>query len=123
MIKELLFVSIGAFIGGGLRYFIGTKVALLNLTFPWGTFGINLIGSLIIGVFMALSIKDQHLFRLLLITGFCGGFTTFSTFSLESLTLLKSGNYQMALIYVCASVLGGLLLVGVGYFLTHKFID
>ena len=123
MIKDVLLVGLGAFFGSGLRHLINIKMGLLNLLFPWATFGINLMGSLLIGVLMALSLKDQTLWKLLLITGFCGGFTTFSSFSFESLSLLKSGNIVMALSYIFLSVLGGLLFVAMGYYLTNEFIQ
>ena len=122
MIKELLVVGLGAFFGSGFRYFINIKIGLLNLLFPWATFGINLTGSLLIGIIMALSFKDQNIWKLLLSTGFCGGFTTFSSFSFESLSLLKSGNIVMVLSYIFLSVLGGLLFATIGYYLTNKLI-
>ena len=122
MIKELLVVGLGAFFGSGLRYLINIKMSLLNLLFPWATFGINLTGSLLIGILMAFSFKDQNIWKLLLSTGFCGGFTPFSSFSFESLSLLKSGNIVMVLRYIFLSILGGLLFATIGYYLTNKFI-
>ena len=123
MIKDILLVGLGAFFGGSCRHLINIKIGLLNLLFPWATFGINLTGSLLIGILMALSFKDQNLWKLLLTTGFCGGFTTFSSFSFESLSLLKSGNIAMVLSYIFLSISGGLLFVTIGYYLTNKLIQ
>ena len=123
MIKEMLLVGLGAFFGSSFRYLINIKIGLLNLLFPWATFGINLTGSLLIGILMAISFKDQNLWKLLLTTGFCGGFTTFSSFSFESLSLLKSGNIVMVLNYIFLSVIGGLLFATIGYYLTNKFVQ
>ena len=123
MIKEVLLVGLGAFFGGSCRHLINIKIGLLNLLFPWATFGINLTGSLLIGILMAISFKDQNLWKLLLTTGFCGGFTTFSSFSFESLSLLKSGNIVMALNYIFLSIMGGLLFAIIGYYLTNKFVQ
>ena len=89
--------------------------------FPWATFAVNLLGCLIIGllwgIFSRFSNTSQHLV-LFLTVGFCGGFTTFSTFSKESIMLLQSGHYFMLALYVLGSVLIGLGLVAAGYFLT-----
>jgi len=123
MIKDMLLVGLGAFFGGSCRHLINIKIGLLNLLYPWATFGINLTGSLLIGILMGLSFKDQNLWKLLLTTGFCGGFTTFSSFSFESLSLLKSGNIAMVLSYIFLSILGGLLFVTIGYYLTNKLIQ
>ena len=123
MIKDILIVGLGAFIGSGFRHLINIKIDLLNQLFPFATFSINLIGSLLIGVLMALSFKDQTLWKLLLTTGFCGGFTTFSSFSFESLSLLKSGNIFIGLSYIFLSVSGGLFFAALGYYLTNKFIQ
>ena len=92
-------IGIGAAIGGVARYAIG---AALPLPFPWQTFVVNLTGGALIGYLTNRLAGDQ---RLLWITGFCGGYTTFSTFSIEVVTLLEQGRHAMAATYVAASAL------------------
>jgi len=115
----MLIVGFGGFLGSSARYlvqkFVSENVAS---TFPIATFSINLLGSLLIGLLFGLSSKYNVLsteMRLFLTTGFCGGFTTFSTFSNESLGLLKAGNYNYFFLYSSLSVILGLLFVYLGY--------
>jgi fluoride exporter len=89
-----LYVTFGAAIGGALRYWLsGAVYKILPETFPYGTFTVNFIGSFILGIIM-LYFNERELIsqelRLFLTVGFCGGFTTFSTFSLETFNLLKN---------------------------------
>jgi CrcB protein len=88
--------------------------------FPFGTFVVNVAGSLLIGLLFGLIEKNNFPspeWRILLITGFCGGYTTFSTFSFETLSLLREGQYVYASLYVLLSVLIGLLAVWAGVFI------
>ena len=98
------------FLGGGLgsvaRYLLG--VALPARTFPLGTLLANLIGCLLIGYLAQTLARDNAALRALCITGFCGGFTTFSTFSAEALGLLRSAAYLEAALYILLSVALGL---------------
>ncbi len=117
--RLMLIVGFGGFLGSSARYlvqkFVSENVAS---TFPIATFSINLLGSLLIGLLFGLSSKYNVLsteMRLFLTTGFCGGFTTFSTFSNESLGLLKAGNYNYFFLYSSLSVILGLLFVYLGY--------
>ena len=93
MFKTILLVGVGSFIGGISRYLVNVFVQKLYLTsFPLGTFLVNITGCLLIGIFFGLSEKGNLLkpeWLIFLTTGVCGGFTTFSSFSYESLALLK----------------------------------
>ena len=117
MLKNILLVGAGSFFGGALRYIVSLLVKY-TCGFPWATFTVNLLGCLLIGVlwgiFSRCANASQQLV-LFLSVGFCGGFTTFSTFSKESLQLIQSGNWLYFSLYVAGSILLGLLLVAVGY--------
>ena len=116
MIKKLLVVGLGGAIGSMLRY--ATSLLINTKYFPWPTFAVNILGSFIIGVVFAISIKDETFlnnWKIFLATGICGGFTTFSAFSLENMGLLQSGKYGMALIYICLSILLGIAAAFLGY--------
>lgn len=117
MIKAILLVGSGGFLGSVLRYLLSKYIESTWLSsFPFGTFGVNIIGCLIIGLIYGLSIKSiaSGEIRLLLATGFCGGFTTFSSFSYEFLTLLQDGQLWYAFLYSFCSLLAGLLAVWIG---------
>lgn len=110
---ELVWVGIGGGIGAIARYAMGRSISeRVNSVFPYGTFAINLLGAFLIGVLFALlvdrGVGPAHL-RLLLITGFLGGFTTFSAYTIEVITLAEAGSWNTALLYVVASNLLGLL--------------
>jgi fluoride exporter len=112
MIKNLLLVGLGGSIGSIARY-LCQKWFNENYPhpFPWGTFLVNLSGCFLIGVFYAATEKSAVLSpqtRLLLITGFCGGFTTFSTFAFENMNLLRTGDMLYFSIYTVASVALGI---------------
>jgi len=117
MIKTLLLVGSGGFLGSTLRYLFSRYVESTWLSsFPYGTFGVNIIGCLIIGAIYGLSIRNlaSTETRLLVATGFCGGFTTFSSFSYEFLTLLQDGQLWYAFLYSFGSLAAGLLAVWMG---------
>lgn len=119
MLKDLLFVALGGGIGSSLRYLTSRVVVKLvsgNLIFL-GTFTANIIGSLLIGLlsgWMLINQPDNQTFRLLFIVGFCGGYTTFSTFAFENMRLIESNQWGLLTAYVLASVVLGVLAVWVG---------
>jgi len=117
--KLFLVVGLGGFLGSSVRFLIQKHFILTVYTsFPYSTFLINILGSLLFGIIFGIS-NRYNVFstevRLFLTTGFCGGFTTFSTFSNESLMLLKEGNYQNFLIYTILSVVLGIFFTFLGY--------
>ena len=116
MIKNILLVGLDGGLGSILRY--GSSILITTKYFPYATLAINIIGSFFIGIIFAVSIKDISFlnnWRLFLATGICGGFTTFSAFSLENLALLQNGKYVMALIYITASIVLGIAATWGGY--------
>lgn len=119
MLKDLLFVALGGGIGSALRYLTSRVVVKLvsgNLIFL-GTFTANIIGSLLIGLlsgWMLINQPDNQTFRLLFIVGFCGGYTTFSTFAFENMRLIELNQWGILTAYVLASVVLGVLAVWVG---------
>ncbi|MFY9292303.1 MAG: fluoride efflux transporter CrcB [Methylorubrum rhodinum] len=105
-----LLVFLGAGLGGVLRHGVNLTALRLGSSFPWGTLGINVLGSVLMGAvtgWFALRGGSPQA-RLFLATGVLGGFTTFSTFSLEAFTLIERGDWAAALFYVLVSVLAGI---------------
>lgn len=119
--KELLIVSLGSFVGGGMRYLVTRLVGEWSaMPFPFGTFIVNIVGCLLIGLLSGW-VMGGHLspqIKLLLVTGCCGGFTTFSTFMNENFLLGRDGQMLIALLYTAMSFLLGLGAVALGYWLT-----
>ena len=118
MFKAMLIAGIGGFAGTCLRFLTGKFAHLVcNSAFPWGTFAVNVIGCFLIGLLFGLAEKTQLLsssMNVLLITGFCGGFTTFSTFSDDIYVLLQQRQTGYLVLYVLSSLLLGLLMVRLG---------
>jgi CrcB protein len=111
--KNFFLVGLGGGIGSMLRYLCHKWLSeTYPQPFPWGTFFVNLIGCFLIGVIYAASEKSTALTpqtRLFLIAGFCGGFTTFSTFAFENMNLLRGGDFSYFLMYTIGSVTLGIL--------------
>ncbi len=117
MLNNILLVGLGGGIGSILRYLLQRT---LNLTFPYGTLLANITGCLLIGLlwgFFTKNIDEQR--RLLLVTGFCGGFTTFSSFTYEGVQMMMDNRWFSFAVYTVLSVLLGLLATYFGYKLTN----
>ncbi|WP_370214185.1 fluoride efflux transporter CrcB [Mesoflavibacter profundi] len=118
--KQLLLVFIGGGFGSVLRFIIGKWLNSNQSGIPYGTFLANILGSLLIGFILGYALKNNSLNQnqtLLLATGFCGGFTTFSTFAYENHLFLKSGDFTSFAIYTIASFILGFLAVFLGIWL------
>jgi CrcB protein len=122
--KQLLLVFIGGGFGSALRFVIGKYMNSTETGIPWGTFTANILGSLIIGIILGLAAKNDALSSnqtLLLATGFCGGFTTFSTFAYENHVFLKSGDFTSFALYTIGSFIIAFLAVYAGLFIAKSF--
>ena len=123
MIKNILFVGIGGSLGSIARYLCQRWVALnYPHHFPWGTFAVNVTGCLLIGLFWGLTFRsftEHEHWKLFLMTGLCGGFTTFSAFTLEGIGLLKEQRLGLFFSYMIGSVILGLLATYAGMKLTR----
>lgn len=126
---RLLLVCLGGALGSGLRYLFGLLAArLLGLTFPFGTLGVNLLGSFLISLIIGLSLSAggsapiSPTLRLFLTTGVMGGLTTYSAFNHEVLTLLEDGAQPRALLYVAVTLLGCLAMGASGLWLSRQLL-
>ena len=118
--KATLWVMLGSALGGAARFWcVELAAGAFGAAFPWGTLAVNLLGSLAAGAAAAAlagqMFEQAQLVRHLFIIGFCGGFTTFSAFSLQTLELAQFGSGIRAVLYVLASVLGCLVAVAAGW--------
>ncbi|PXA83895.1 fluoride efflux transporter CrcB [Nostoc sp. 3335mG] len=115
----LLFVMIGGALGAGIRYQVGRiSLSLFGMGFPWGTWFINLSGGLFMGLLVGTLTRftpaSSESWRLLAGVGVLGGYTTFSTFSLEAANMIERGDWMTAILYAAGSAVGAILLVFAG---------
>lgn len=113
---QLILIGLGGFLGAMARFAMGEWLYMEN-GFPVGTLAVNLIGCLALGWFLAFAKRRgiQSEYVLLIGTGFLGSFTTFSTFSVESVDLMTKGSISVALVYLLTTILAGILLAYIGY--------
>lgn len=118
-------ILLGAAAGATARWYVNELVqARHDSVFPWGTFTVNVVGSFLLGLLLGASLEGEHLTRLVALvgTGFCGAFTTFSTFSYESVVLAEDGSSRIAVVNVLASVAAGLAAAFAGWALTGSLV-
>ncbi len=119
--KAILLVFLGGGLGSALRFLISRLLNKSELFIPIGTFTVNIAGSLLLGLILGLSLKSEVLSNntlLFLATGFCGGFTTFSTFAFENQAFLRAGDYTNFALYTFGSVIAGFAAVFIGLYLS-----
>ena len=120
LIKTILAVGAGSFLGGAGRYLVSLAMKSVSKGFPWATLAVNLAGCFLIGLLWGVFSKngtEGSNWALFLTVGLCGGFKTLSTFSKEALVMLQGGNVWGFAGYVAISVIAGIALVALGYFL------
>ncbi len=116
MLKHFLLVGLGGCIGSMMRF--AAYLLFRSSSFPISTLLVNITGSLIIGLVIGLSIKDENFaanWKIFLATGICGGFTTFSAFSLENMEMLQQGKYFLCFLYITLSIIAGISAAWLGY--------
>jgi fluoride exporter len=122
----LWYVAIGSAVGGVIRYLLGGAIQrALAASFPVGTLVINVTGSALLGFIFRYALETPAVtpeIRALLGVGFCGGYTTFSTFSYETLTLLEDGDWRRAGLYVGVSLIGSVLAAFLGFMAARELI-
>lgn len=124
MLKTILFIGAGSFFGGVARYLVSRAVqSSVGSGFPWGTMVVNVAGCLLIGFLYGLFDRNHignEAVRMFLTVGFCGGFTTFSTFVHENYVLMCTGHFSHAVLYPLLSFAAGLLAAWIGHLVVRS---
>ncbi|HNL05817.1 MAG TPA: fluoride efflux transporter CrcB [Chitinophagales bacterium] len=122
--KEIIYIFIGSGLGGLTRFGLGKWInALYSSIFPLGTFTVNILACIVLGFIVGLADNKQIFspqLRLFWVVGFCGGFSTFSTFSNETLLLLQDGKYLTSILYIFGSIVCCLMVTYFGIYLSSK---
>ena len=124
MMTKILLVFAGGGLGSAFRYLIGLSLNRNDYLTPYGTFFVNIVGSLLIGILAGYNLRTlnlNHEYQALLIAGFLGGFTTFSSFAFENLIMIQNGKFLLFIAYFLSTLIVGLFAVSLGYYLS-KYI-
>ena len=119
--NKILLVFLGGGLGSSFRYLIGILLNRNDFLTPYGTFFVNVFGSFLIGILAGYNLRTlnlNHEYQALLIAGFLGGFTTFSSFAFENLVMIQSGKFLLFAAYFLTTLIVGLFAVGLGYYLS-----
>nr|Q3AUE0.1 RecName: Full=Fluoride-specific ion channel FluC [Chlorobium chlorochromatii CaD3] len=114
---HILLVGVGGFLGSVARYLVALWMAPITAVFPFATLTVNLLGSFLIGFISELALSTSLISpstRIFLVTGFCGGFTTFSSYMIEHSALLRDGEHLYAALYLFGSLIGGFIALYLG---------
>jgi fluoride exporter len=121
---HFLWIGIGGFLGANARFLISREMGVrLGVTFPYGTLFVNILGSFIIGIVFTLltdRVVADPIWRQFVVIGFLGGFTTFSSYAMETMLLIQDGRWSSALIYVLGNNVTCLLACAVGIFIARS---
>ena len=122
MFREVLLVGLGGFFGSMFRFLVSTSVLMLipQSLVPLGTLSVNIIGSFLIGILA--SVLSNNAMYFMAVVGFCGGFTTFSTLSLEIVDMIKLGEWRSVLVYVLISLVVCVCITALGFWIGEKYI-